>query len=69
MKTENTKFRIDLEDLQTLYLYAKNSYCPNLGFEDWKKECKEAYEKYLINRVNPKTFSQWVNFQIIALTT
>ena len=59
-------FQIDKEDLQILYLHTKQAY-GNIGFNVWVVECKKGYQEYLINRENPKSFTQWVNAQIIAL--
>ena len=63
---KNIDFKIDLEDLQALYIHTRQAY-GNMTFDSWLLECKKAYKQYLTNRENPKTFSQWVNGQIIAL--
>ena len=59
-------FQIDQEDLQILYLHTREAY-GNIVFNAWVIECEKGYKDYLIDRENPKTFSQWVNAQIIAL--
>jgi hypothetical protein len=63
---KNINFQIDLEDLQALYMHSRQAY-GNMSFENWTSECKKAYVEYLNNRENPKTYSEWVNAQIIAL--
>lgn len=60
------KYPIDPEDLKVLYVLTKHAYF-NMFFDDWVNECEDAYEKYLKDRKDPKTFSQWVNGQITAL--
>lgn len=63
---KNTDFTIDLIDLQTLYIHTRKAY-GNMPFEAWVLECQKAYNEYLEKRENPKTYSQWVNGQILAL--
>lgn len=60
--------KIDLEYLQTLYLHTRSSY-GNISFLSWVKESEDSYRKYASNTRNAKTYSQWVNGQIIALTS
>ena len=64
MKTLN--FGIDQEDLKVLYIKVKSAY-NNIPFNDFVGECKIVYKEYTKNKENPKTYSQWVNGQIIAL--
>ena len=63
---KNINFQIDLESLQALYVHSRQAY-GDIPFDSFVVECKKAYIEYLTNRENPKTFSQWVNGQIIAL--
>lgn len=64
---EVEKFKIDQEDLKTLFIHTRFAY-GNMKFNDWVKECKVSYVQFSRDKENPKTFSQWVNGQIIALT-
>ena len=64
-------FTIEEDDLKCLYLACKF----NNSFSQFVKECKEGYTLYykrnsenISKYGNPKTFSQWVNGQTIALT-
>ena len=65
---------IELQDLRILYLKSECITFSKKGFEYFVIECKKSYLEYYnrninnINRYgNPKTYSQWVNGQIIAL--
>jgi hypothetical protein len=67
-------FEIDEQDLQILFLKTNNITLSKSGFEGFKQECHESYSNYFHRNLNnlekygqPKTFSQWVNGQIIAL--
>ena len=55
------------EDLKILYLHTRDAY-PGYLFHDWCVEVHEVYTEYAQSRENPKTLSQWINGQIIALT-
>ena len=63
-------FNIDRKDLKTLYLCT--GYSMSISFDHWVNECEASYELYFERQIqlnqNPKTFTQWVNGQIIALT-
>ena len=66
--------KIELQDLRLLFLKSEYTKFSKQGFEDFVIECKKSYLDYYnrninnINRYgNPKTYSQWVNGQIIAL--
>lgn len=59
-------FSIDQEDLKVLYVKTKHAY-GNLDFEKWVKQVKNAYSSFVKNKNNPKSFSDWVNGQIIYL--
>lgn len=59
-------FTIDETDLKVLFLHTKDAY-PGFTFERWVNEVKDAYQNYFKNRFSPKTFSEWVNGQIIYL--
>ena len=58
---------IDLGDLKALFVHTRNAY-GNRTFGEWCDLTKVAYCKFIKGKDNPKTFSQWVNGQIIALT-
>jgi len=63
---------VDEKDLKALYVHTKNAY-QNTSFEQWCKECMESYLNYFNNKKlydkKQYTYSQWVNAQIISLTT
>ena len=61
-------FKIDKQDLLALQAA---SFCVSghLSFSIFEDQCKKDYAKYTLGRENPKTFSQWVNAQTVALTT
>lgn len=68
---KNIDFTIDIDDLKCLFVAcnAKGS------FVKFITETEQSYSEYYIRNLgnpekygNPKTFSQWVNGQIIALT-
>lgn len=61
-------FTIDQQDLKILFVHTKEAY-RGYTFERWCNEIKKAYISFIKYKVNPKTFSQWVNGQIIYLTT
>ena len=64
--------QIDETDLKVLFLHTKCAY-GNMTFEDWKIECKKSYISYFENKelYNNKryTYSEFVNAQIIAMTS
>jgi hypothetical protein len=71
---ENLNFEIDNADLKTLFILVKNLYNGH-SFNDFVIDCKFSYKEYYNRNLNdlqkygtPKTFSQWVNGQIISLT-
>jgi hypothetical protein len=68
---ENIDFTIDEDDLKCLYIACK----PIESFNEFVKDCKEGYAYYHKRNLDdlqkygqPKTFSQWINGQIIYLT-
>lgn len=68
---ETIDFIIDQDDLKCLFIACKLP----VTFENFIKDCKSSYlEYYKRNSENlerygaPKTYSQWINGQIIALT-
>ena len=63
---ERIDFSIEVEDLKVLYVHTAQAY-KNITFDKWVQECKNAYADYFRGRNNPKTFSQWVNGQILAM--
>jgi hypothetical protein len=70
---ENTlDFTIDQEDLKCLFIACRNAY---KSFDNFIEDSKIQYTNYFNRNTNnlqkygaPKTYSQWVNGQIIALT-
>lgn len=60
-------FTIDQNDLKILFLHTRHAYS-SITFEKWVIEVKSAYSSFIREKENPKTFSAWVNGQIIALT-
>lgn len=60
--------KIDTDDLKALFLATRKAY-KGYTFERWVDETKSSYISFAKTRKNPKTFSQWVNAQIIALTS
>ena len=72
MKNQIINFEIDLEDLKALFLHTKDAYKKNITFNIWVDNCQANYEQYFERQIQlnetPKSFSQWVNGQIIALT-
>lgn len=62
---KNIDFTIDQDDLKCLFIHTTNAY-KGLYFNKWVEETKKAYSEYA-KRDDPKTFSQWINGQIIAL--
>ena len=67
-------FTIDIEDLKILYLHTRHAY-KDMLFDEWVIVAKTSYKEYHSRNLKdlekygtPKTFSQWVNGQIIALT-
>ena len=61
-------YSIAQEDLKALYLLSKNAF-GNMSFDVWCESVRGSYLQYVkSNRESHKTFSQWVNGQIIALT-
>ena len=71
---KNLNFEIENDDLKILYLHTCDAY-KLMSFDKWIIESKNAYKEYYNRNLNdlqkygtPKTFSQWVNGQIISLT-
>lgn len=62
----NLDLTINQDDLKALYVHTRFAY-GNLTFDQWAKEIKKAYIDFAKNQDNPKTYSQWVNGQILAL--
>jgi hypothetical protein len=61
--------QIDLQDLKILYIKTSFLYA---NFDEFTKDCKQSYIEYYdkkthSNSENIKTFSQWINKQIIIL--
>ena len=64
---KNLDLTIDQESLQTLFLHARNAY-KGYSFEHFCHEIESNYVRFASKQENPKSYSQWVNGQIIALT-
>jgi hypothetical protein len=69
-----SKFKIDSQDLRILFLKTQTTQFSTKGFNNFIKECEDAYLDYFNRNMNnlekygtPKTYSQWVNGQIIFL--
>lgn len=67
----NIDLTIDQDDLKCLFIACK----PKQSFGEFMKECEQGYLDYhkrnlenLQRYGQPKTYSQWVNGQIIYLT-
>ena len=65
---------IENQDLRILFLKTSTTSFSSKGFNYFIKECEDAYLDYFNRNINnlekygnPKTYSQWVNGQIIAL--
>lgn len=74
MKTK-IDFLIDQDDLKVLYINASFEPFENITFEQWIKLTEKSYVDYYNRNLNdlqnygtPKTFSEWVNGQIISIT-
>jgi len=68
----NIDFTIDQDDLKCLFIACRNAY---KSFEEFIQDSKKGYTEYHKRNSdnvekfgNPKTYSQWINGQIIALT-
>ena len=66
----NIDFTIEENDLKCLYIACGL----NQSFDRFKEDCKKGYTDYRNRNLadlkkygTPKTFSQWVNGQILAL--
>jgi hypothetical protein len=69
---EAINFNIDNEDLKWLFIACN---C-QMTFSEFVKECEQGYRDYHKRNLDdlqkygqPKTYSQWVNGQIISLTS
>lgn len=66
--------KADLQDLRILYLKTETTKFSKEGFNKFIKDCENSYRLYFDRNNadfkkygNPKTYSQWVNGQIISL--
>lgn len=71
---KNPEFTIEDQDLRILFLKTQNTKFSAQGYINFIKECQEGYLDYFNRNMNnlekygiPKTYSQWVNGQIIYL--
>jgi hypothetical protein len=69
---EAINFTIDNNDLKSLFIACKVKQ----SFDKFVKECEQGYRDYHQRNLDnlekygqPKTYSQWVNGQIISLTS
>jgi len=69
---ESVNFTIDNNDLKCLFIACKSKQ----SFDEFVNECKQGYALYHKRNLDnlqkygqPKTYSQWVNGQIILLTS
>jgi hypothetical protein len=67
-------FEIDDQDLRILFLKTSTTEFSTKGFKLFIEECEQSYLDYFNRNINnlsrygePKTYSQWVNGQIIVL--
>ena len=67
-------FNIELQDLRILFLKTESTKFSKEGFKTFAKDCEKSYSEYYQRNINnlekygnPKTYSQWVNGQIISL--
>ena len=72
--TTTLDFTIEEQDLRILFLKMPQYKLSKEGFDVFKKECKDGYVYYFNRNKNnlakygePKTYSQWINAQIIVL--
>lgn len=68
------EFNIDYQDLRILFLKTLTTTFSAKGYDNFIKECEDYYLDYFNRNINnlekygsPKTYSQWINGQIIAL--
>ena len=64
---KNEMFNCDNDDLLALYAICIRTYFKG-NFAKFKRETELAYLDYAKRRVQPYTYSQWVNRQVLALT-
>ena len=67
-------FNIENEDLKILFLKTQRNKFSEKAFNNFIKECEHCYLDYFNRNINdlerygnPKTYSQWINGQIIYL--
>lgn len=67
-------FDVDAQDLRILFLKTQTTKFSTKGFKKFVKECQEGYTQYYNRNINdvirygvPKTYSQWINGQIIVM--
>jgi hypothetical protein len=64
---ENVNFKIEENDLKNLFVITRFCY-GQISFNVFKEEIKENYLSYLKRPNSNKSFSEWVNAQIVCLT-
>ena len=57
---------IEQNDLKLLYALTKHAF-NNISFEAWCIKTRIAYLKFIEGKENYKSYSQWINGQIIYL--
>lgn len=63
----NHDFTIDPDDLDALYACTRRAY-QGKSYDFWVAESKRAYSQYAKGRRYPKSYREWINAQIIAMT-
>lgn len=65
-------FTVDSDDLKALYLQTRDCMKKGITLQQFINNCEADYEQYFERKIqlneDAKTFSQWINGQIIALT-
>jgi hypothetical protein len=64
---QNEMLNCDNDDLLALYAICIRTFFRG-NFEQFKKETELEYIEYAKSRIQPYTYSQYVNRQILALT-
>tara|TARA_R110000772_G_scaffold6250_5_gene21937 strand:- start:825 stop:1037 length:213 start_codon:yes stop_codon:yes gene_type:complete len=65
-------FNIDQDDLKALFITTRDSHKKGVNLKNWTNNCEANYEMYFERQIQlnqkPKTFTQWINGQTLALT-
>jgi len=60
--------KIESEDLKALFLAVRFSL-KGQSLKNFCTDCEKSYKEYYKKRDNPKSYSQWINGQTIAMTS